>query len=92
MEWQTILESAIGSSPVAALSFYWAKVATRDRKEQEAQCRVELQEKDAIIAQKDATINALQESRVADLRAVMKVTPEPARLLPPKPSGSKLPF
>lgn len=92
MEWQTILGSAIGTSPVAVVSFYWARVATADRKQAEKQHLLDLAAKDAIIAKKDETISALQESRIADLRAVMKVTPEPARLLPPKPSGSKLPF
>lgn len=92
MEWQTILGSALGTSPVALVSFYWARVATTDRKEAQKQHLLDLKEKDEIIAKKDATINALQESRLADLRAVMKVTPEPARLPLPKPSGSGTPF
>lgn len=103
MEWSTIIESAIGSSPVAAISFYWARQATNEKREQakdhkaerqqlESDHAQELASKDMIIARKDETIANLQESRIADLRAVMKVTPEPARLLPPKPSGSKLPF
>jgi hypothetical protein len=62
-------------------------VATADRKEAEKQHLLDLEAKDKIIEKKDSIINALQESRVADLRAVMKVTPEPARLPPPKPTG-----
>ncbi len=88
MEWQTILESAIGSSPVAALSFYWAKVATRDRKEQEKQCQLELSAKDAIIDRKDELIQSLQNQRIADLKEVM-VTTAPSK---PKLPVSKPPF
>lgn len=86
MEWQTVLGSALGSSPVAAVSFYWARAAWKARENREEQHQKDLQAKDEIIAKKDAQIAALQESRLADLRAVMRVTPEPARM-PPRQSG-----
>jgi hypothetical protein len=90
VEWlQPIIGSFLGTSPVAAISFYWAKAAWNARDAQEKQCQLELAAKDAIIEKKDATISALQESRISDLRAVMKVTPEPARLPLPKPNDSK---
>jgi hypothetical protein len=59
VEWQTLINSAIGASPVALLLGYgcfklWAKV----------------EEKDKIIAAKDLVIADLNEKRVNDLKAI----------------------
>lgn len=89
MEWTSVLGSAIGSSPAAALSFYWAKAAWKARENREAQHQKDMAAKDAIIAQKDAQIATLQQSRVDDLRAIMVPTSAP---LKPKQNGSETPL
>lgn len=75
MEWQSIIGSAIGSSPAAALSFYWAKAAWRAREKGETDHALELAAKDAIIERKDTQIASLQQARIEDLRAVMLLPP-----------------
>lgn len=61
MEWQTIINGAIGSSPVAILLGFvsfklWGK----------------LEEKEKVIQSKDLEIAALNEKRVNDLRVIAK--------------------
>lgn len=87
MEWTSVLGSALGSSPAAALSFYWAKAAWKAREDRESQAQKDLAAKDAIIASKDAQIASLQQARLDDLRAIIVTAPSK-----PKPNGSETPL
>lgn len=87
MEWQSIIGSAIGSSPAAALSFYWAKAAWKAREDGERVHAQEIAAKDAIIEKKDAQIASLQQARIEDLRAVMLLPPAPKQTQKPQGFG-----
>lgn len=93
MEWpqlaQSLIGSAVGSSPAAALSFYWAKLAWRARESAESAHSAELAAKDALIREKDAQIQALQQARIDDLRQVLTLptAQKPADSKQPLPSG-----
>jgi hypothetical protein len=61
VEWQTVIMGALGGSPVAlVLGFVSYKLWGK------------LEEKDKTIAAKDLVIAALNEHRIADLKAIAK--------------------
>lgn len=71
--WHSIFGSAIGASPVAAISWYWANKVWKKLESSEKSLQCVASAKDAIIAQKDAEIRALQEARLDDLKAVLQL-------------------
>jgi hypothetical protein len=72
VEWPTIINGLVGSSPVAGLlAFGLWKVWTRMEKK-EADCARELAAKDEEIEEKDKQIQILNESRITDLKAMLR--------------------